>query len=198
MHHAVGVRERHGVADLEEQLDPARERQPRRRLGDASPAHQRHDVEGPPVGRHAGVVHGDDAGVLQRREDAGLAGEPIAGLGISAVGVGDLHRHLARQCAVEGGVDHARAAVADRGPNLVSGAEVGHVSGGAQARDGGVVEGGHRRVPSRRLASASNSSSLPVAWRRRSSTRARSIRRIAARWLVTVVTVSPSPAATSA
>ena len=78
MDHAVGVGERHGVADLEEQFDPLRERQPRRSLGHARPAYQRHHVEGPPVGRHAGVVHGDDARVLQRGEDAGLASQPIA------------------------------------------------------------------------------------------------------------------------
>ncbi len=96
--------------------------------------------------------------------------------------VENLDRDLAIERAIAGGVDHAHAAAPEPRRHLVAIADVGPLGNVAEVGQRPVANpAGHGRVPSSRFASASNSPSLVVRSRSRSSTNRRSWRRIAAR-----------------
>ena len=79
MQHAARVRERHGIADAQKQAEAIRRR---RNIGDKfieAPAFDKfHGVENTAIRERAHVVNGNDAGMLELREDAGFAHQAFA------------------------------------------------------------------------------------------------------------------------
>jgi hypothetical protein len=154
-----------------------------------------HGVKGAAVGEQAGVVDGDDAGVLQAGEHTGLAQQAVDVLRGAAGQLDHLEGDLAVEPAVEGEINGAHAAAADRLQDLVGGAgEIREIGDLPQMLEG-VIRDHFGSTPSTERASARNSSSEPVSSRSRSSTSRRNSRRTAARWLVTWVAGMPCSAA---
>ena len=123
MQHAGGVHGGDGAGRLRHQADGAAEVGAHaldvvteRAAGD-----ELHRVVGEPV-PVAGVVHGNDVGVLQRGERADLAGEPLLGDAVlRADGVDELQRDRAAGGELHGLVNHAHAAAGDEPADLVAG-----------------------------------------------------------------------------
>ena len=141
-----------------------------------------HHVERPAVGKHAEIVHGDDAGMLQAGDDPGLARQPGLELG-RRQRVPDLDRHLAAERVVECRVDGAHAAAADlRGHLVAIGRELRPAGHGHQVLDGAVGQPDHSTsTPRRSRASRRNSSALPHNARRPAIVWVLNARRVCAR-----------------
>ena len=113
MDEASRVRERDRLADALEEPKPLG------RVGDAAqviakraPADTLHDIEESPVGQPPEIVNGDDAGMLERGEDARLGPQAPFELG-ARERVGNLDRDLAVELLVDREIDRAHAAAAD-------------------------------------------------------------------------------------
>ena len=78
MDDAVRVRERHGVADAQEELEALARADASvvERLVEPLTAHELHHVEHAPVGKRAGVVNRHDAGMLETAEDLRFRSQP--------------------------------------------------------------------------------------------------------------------------
>ena len=199
VHDALGVGEGHRFARPLEQAQPPGQRSVRARvLVQALPANQAHHVEDAAVRQGAHVVDGHQPRVLEARQDPRLLHHPPDVGRLRHRRVQDLEGHLAVQLVVACPVDGAHPAAPQHVDHLVLGAgQIGGVRHRPQVVDHRVGQHGRSHggsTPSRSRASARNSSSLPQAARRTSSTCRRSERRMAARWLVTCVTGRPSSA----
>ena len=199
MDDAPRVREGDRLADPREQAQRLGEREarPRERI-DPGAAHPLHHVEGASVAEGPGVVDGDDAGVLEPRQDRRFALEaPLRAARREAVPQ-HLDRDVASERRVLRGVDDPHPAAIDLALQPVAGpGEVGTLGQGREPRQGTVRDPGHGSTPSTARASARNSSSEAVTSRRVSSTRTRKRRRAAERSFVILVSVTPSVAASS-
>ena len=193
MHHAVRVGESDRLAHPEDDPQHVAPPGPAREILESLAADQLHHIVDPAVPEGPDVVHRDDAGVLEARQDPRLALEPDGSLGVRHVSAQHLDRHIAPEGAVGGAVDGAHSTLPHR---LVQ-----HVPlAGRVRRPEDLLEVRHDvlrqrhgiRTPKRSSASARNSASLPDSVRRRSSTSRLSSRRAQARWLVTCVTGSPN------
>src|SRR5690606_21039854 len=102
-------------------------------------AQQLHGEKGLAVGRGAEVVHGDDPGVVERRDVAELAAEGDAGGGA----VQHLEGHVLAARAIEDAHDLGHAALAERRAGLVAGPE-------APVPERGVGDGALGVAPPRR------------------------------------------------
>ena len=139
MDDAVGVGEGDGIGHAHEQAhalgDRARAIRPR---VEALAPHQLHHVEQPSIGQRADVVHGDDAGVFEVRQNARFGFQPgqRGGIGRAAQ---HLHRDVAVQRAVGDAIDRAHPPAPERLHQLVPRArQVGQI--------GDVLEMPERRV----------------------------------------------------
>jgi hypothetical protein len=85
--------------------------------------HLRHGVERRAVLEQAGLVHGDDARMIEAREDFGLGEEAVPGRRVGAQAVAELlDRHRPFQVDVLGLDDHGHAALAQHGAQAVAAA----------------------------------------------------------------------------
>src|SRR5216683_4956917 len=114
MQHAAGVGESHRVANAEEETQTVRERMDGFDvLVEALAFHKLHGVEDAAIGERADVVDGNDAGMLEAGEDAGLAVETMREVAVGNGNVEDFESDAALQHLVFRGVDDAHAAARD-------------------------------------------------------------------------------------
>jgi len=91
----------------------------REELAQVHAVHELHEDEKQPVVRAAEIVNGDDAGMVELGEGAGLAGETVGEGGIVAEGAGeDFQRDEAVELALARAIDRAHAAAPDDLENL--------------------------------------------------------------------------------
>ena len=124
VHEPLGVGGIESASDLPDKLDRAVGLEPSLPLEQAleiDPLDVAHgDVESAPV--LAGVVDGDDVGVIDRRGNARLAQKPLAeALVLGEVWGQKLERHLAPQPLVVGAVDDAHTTAADQRLDPIAG-----------------------------------------------------------------------------
>jgi hypothetical protein len=113
VHDAVRVREGHGVEDPRVGVQPILERRlARHELVETPSAHELHHIEGAAVGQRAGVVDGNDGGMIEPGQDVRFALQPRGARSVLVGDVEHLHRDLAVEHPIAGDVDGAHAAVA--------------------------------------------------------------------------------------
>ncbi len=172
-------------------------------------AHVLHHVEPAAVVERAGVVHRHDPRMLEVGQHPRLLAQPRLEIARRRRRVRHLDRDLALEPPIVGGVDRAHAAAADRPADLVAIRRQRRPRRRlAEPRDRAVGEplpaaratAGHGSISRPKISRASRrySSSVAESARRWPSARSRNWRRAACRWLVTWLTLMPSPAATLA
>src|SRR5229473_7826849 len=145
MQHAAGVGESHRVANAEEETQTVRERMDGLDvLVEALAFDKLHGVEDTAIGERTDVMNGDDAGMLEASEDAGLAVETEREVAVGSGNVEDLESHAALQHLVLRGVDDAHAAARDTLEQAITRSrEVRRIGAFTQALEGFVGEKFH-------------------------------------------------------
>src|SRR5713226_3524754 len=192
--HAARVRERHGVANAEKNAQTVRDGCDRLDILVEPPAlDEFHGVENAAVRERSHVVDRHDAGMLERREHAGLANQTVGELAVCFRNIEYFQRDATVKVLIFRNIHLSHTAARDALQQTVAGAgKIGKLRAAAQSFQRAVGKKFHLvSQPKAARASRRNSSSLPQSSRRRPRAIFRNSRRAQASALVTSLTEIP-------
>jgi hypothetical protein len=131
---AARVRERYGIANPQKKPEAVRDGFDRGHvLIETQALDKFHGVEYAAVGESANVVHGNDAGMFELREDAGFAKQAVGKIAAGAWDVQNFQSYAAVEFFIFRGEDHTHAAASDAFQKPVtSSGKIGHFRGVAE------------------------------------------------------------------
>lgn len=187
---AVGMSEGDRFADAQENAQQLGRRS--LQFIETPPAHELHGVPEAPIRQQPDVVQRHDPGMFEPGDGPGLGAHPLDGILGSQLAGQHLDGNAAVQLDVLRFIDDAHPAASELVLDAVArSAEIWELGDGPEMSDCVVGEPGHTSTPRSDRTSARYSLSEAVASRNTSRTIARKRRRIAARPLVTLVSLSP-------
>ena len=111
MQHAARVREPNGVTNAEKNSQAVRKGRDRLNIFvEPISLHKFHGVENAAVRQCTHVVNGHDAGMLESRQHARFADQPVCQVAVRSRNIEDFQRHAPLQFPVFRGIHHSHAA----------------------------------------------------------------------------------------